>query len=91
MLLLGSWAEVLVVVRVEDVDDEVEVQVELELFGHKVSAQHLHWNKHLPSFEELLLLTTVERRAQRIQQRFRIIVQPGEQRCMVSASEEKNL
>ena len=87
MLLLGSWAKVLIVVRMKDVDDEVEVQVELELFGHEVSAQHLQRNEHLPSFEELLLLTTVERRAQRIQQRFRIIVQPGEQRCMVSASE----
>ena len=63
MLLLGSWAKVLIVVRMKDVDDEVEVQVELELFGHEVSAQHLQRNEHLPSFEELFLLTAVERGA----------------------------
>ena len=64
----------MIVVRVEDVDDEVEVQVELELFGHEVSAQHLHWNEHLPCFKELLFLTAVEGGAKRIQQCFCIVV-----------------
>jgi len=56
-------SEVLIVIRVEDVDDKVEVQVELKLLGHEVSPQHLLWDEHLPGFEKLVFLAPVERRA----------------------------
>lgn len=61
-LLFAPLPEVLIIVRVEDVDDEVEVKVELELLGDEVAPEHLLGNQHLPGFEESVLVPLVERR-----------------------------
>ena len=51
-----------IVVRVEDVDDKIEVKVEFKLLREEVTSQHVVRYEHLPSFKELILLAAVERR-----------------------------
>lgn len=50
----------LAVVGVEDVDNEVDMQVELQLFSVEIPSNHLSRNQLMPCFEELFSLTSVE-------------------------------
>ena len=75
-LLLSPLAEVLVIVRMEDVNDKVQVQIELKLLRQKVASKHVLRNEHLPRLEELIFLPTIKGAGKRIKERFRIIIQP---------------
>ena len=68
-------SKVLIVVRVKDVDDKVEMKVELKFLGYEVSSQHFLRDQHLPGFEKLVFLASVKRRAKLVQQSFRIVIQ----------------
>ena len=59
-LLLSPLAEILIIVRMEDVYDEVQVQVKLQLFRQEVASEHILRDQHLPGFKELVLLATVK-------------------------------
>ena len=50
----------LLVVRMEDIDYEVDVQVKLQLFCVEIRLDHLSWNQLLPCFEELFGLAAIE-------------------------------
>ena len=63
--MLRSLPIALIVVRVKDVDDEVDVQIELQFLRHEVPSKHLLRDQHLPGLEELVLLATVEGGAER--------------------------
>ena len=67
-LLFCPLAEVLVVVRVEDVDDKVQVQIELELFRQKVASQHVLRDEHLPRLEELIFLPAIKGTGKRVEE-----------------------
>lgn len=88
LFLFRSLSKVLIVVRVENVDYEVQMQIEFQLFCHKVSSKHVLWDQHLPSFEELIFLTSIKGWAQLIQQCFRVIVQSIKYKISVSINEE---
>jgi len=75
LLLIGALTKVLIVVRVIDVDDEVNVQVEFELLCHEVSSQHVLRDQHLPGLEELISMPAIKRRAKRAEQSLCIVVQ----------------
>ena len=76
LLLLSPRSEVLVIVRVEDVNNEVEVQVKLKLLGYEVAPEHFFWDEHFPSLKERLLITLVKTRAESIEERLAVVIQP---------------
>ena len=58
----------------KDVHNEVQVEVELELFRDEVTSEHFLRDKHLPCLKELVLLSAIEARWQRAQQLFWVVV-----------------
>ena len=67
-LTCSSRSEVLIVVRVEDVDYEVDAEVELEFLRHEVTLKHLGRNQLVPGLEELVFGSFVERGGQGVQE-----------------------
>lgn len=45
----------------ENVNDEVQVEVKLELFGQEVTSEHILRDQHLPGFKKLVLLPAIKR------------------------------